>query len=48
MKQKKWTVCDFHREPFDKCELSVFGILLLNMLSSNVKKVEKTQFCNFA
>ena len=38
MKYTKWAVCDIDREPFHKCECFVFGILLLNMLNSNMKK----------
>ena len=38
---KKWTVCDFDREPFRTCECFASGILLLNMLISKVEKWKK-------
>ena len=44
MVEKKRTVCDGNRESFDKWESFVSGILLLNMLNSNVKKWKKHKF----
>ena len=41
---KKWTTCDVNCKPIDKCEYFVFGILSLNMLNSNVKKLMKHSF----
>ena len=41
---KKWAVCNVNREPFDKWECFVLGILSLNMLKSNVKRVKKHNF----
>ena len=37
---KKWTICDVNCKPFDKCECFVSGILSLNMLNSNMKKLK--------
>ena len=41
---KKWTTCDVNCKPFDKCEYFASGILSLNMLNSNVKKLMKHSF----
>ena len=41
---KKWAVCNVNREPFDKWECFFLGILSLNMLKSNVKRVKKHNF----
>ena len=41
---KKWTVCDFSRKPFDKCQCFASWVLLVNMLNSNVKKLKKHNF----
>ena len=46
MDKEKWPVCDVHRELFHKHQCFVSGILLLNMLNSNVKKLKKHNFAS--